>query len=157
MKNIRPVLVVLLLLASTGPARADFKYTETSQLTGGSLMKMMKFASVFARGDNKKQEKQMLDATATTHYVKGGRLRTDNADGTAQIIDVEGQRVIAIDLNKKTYAVATFDQIRAAMEQAEQQMQHRCSRIRSSNSSRCRTRSSRSHPPCTSRRAPEAA
>ena len=123
MKTIRTLAALLLVLATTAPARADFQSTETSQLTGCSLLKMMKFASVFARGDNKKQEKQMLDATATTHYVKGGRLRTDNADGTAQIIDVENQRVIVIDMNKKTYAVATFDQIKAAMEQAQQQMQ----------------------------------
>jgi hypothetical protein len=123
MKTVRTLAALFLLLATTAPARADFQYTETTQLTGGSLLKMMKFASVFARGDTKKQEKQMLDPTSTTHYVKGGRLRTDNTDGTAQIIDLEGQRVIVMDLNKKTYAVATFDQIRAAMEQAQQQMQ----------------------------------
>jgi hypothetical protein len=123
MKTIRALLAVLFLLATTAPARADFRYTETSQMTGGSLLKIMKFASVFARGDTKKQEKQMLEPTATTHYVKGGRLRTDNADGTVQIIDLEGQRVIAIDTNKKTYGVATFEQIRAAMQPAQQQVQ----------------------------------
>ncbi len=112
-----------LLLGPIAPARADFRYTETSQVTGGSLIKLMKVASIFARGDAKKQEKQMLEPTATTHYVKGGRLRTDNSDGTIQIIDIEGQRVIAIDTNKKTYGVATFEQIRAAMQQAQQQMQ----------------------------------
>ena len=123
MKTIQALLATFLLLATTAPAHADFRYTETTQMTGGSLMKMMKFASVFARGDTKKQEKQMLDPVATTHYVKGGRLRTDNADGNIQIIDLEGQRVIAIDTNKKTYGVATFAEIRAAMEQAQQQMQ----------------------------------
>ena len=65
----------------------------------------------------------MLQPTTRTHYVKGDRLRTDNEDGTCQIIDVAGRRVIFIDNNKKTYAVATFDQIKAAMEQAAQQMQ----------------------------------
>src|ERR1039457_3702408 len=107
--------------SSTLPARADFKYTETSQMTGGSMLAMMKFASKFARGDAKKQEKDMLKPTSTTHYVKGDRLRTDNEDGTSQIIDVGGRRVIFIDNNNKTYAVATFDQIKAAMEQAAQQ------------------------------------
>ena len=65
----------------------------------------------------------MLQPMSTTHYVKGDCLRTDNEDGTSQIIDVGGRRVIFIDNNKKTYAVATFDQIRAAMEQAAQQAQ----------------------------------
>jgi hypothetical protein len=123
MKIIRASLASFLLLASSAPAGADFKYTETSQMTGGSLLTMMKFVSKFSRGDAKKQEKDMLRPSSTTHYVKGDRLRTDNEDGTSQIIDLGGRRVISIDNNKKTYAVATFDQIRAAMEQAAQQMQ----------------------------------
>jgi hypothetical protein len=123
MRTIGVLLAVLLLLASTAPARADFKYTETSQVTGGALIGMVKFASVFARGDAKKQEQQALQPTTTTHYLKGNRLRTDRSDGTVQIIDLDGRRVIAIDLNKKTYAVATFDDIKAALEQAQQRMQ----------------------------------
>jgi hypothetical protein len=123
MRIVQASLASFLLLASNLPARADFKYTETSQMTGGSMLSMMKFASRFSRGDTKKQEKEMLQPTTTTHYVKGDRLRTDNEDGTSQIIDVAGRRVIFIDNNKKTYAVATFDQIKAAMEQAVQQMQ----------------------------------
>jgi hypothetical protein len=123
MKTIRAMLSILLLLASTAPARADFKYTETSQVTGGALIKMVKLATVFARGDAKKQEQQALQPTSTTHYLKGNRLRTDRADGTAQIIDLDGRRVVAIDTNNKTYAVATFEQIKAAMEQAQQKMQ----------------------------------
>ena len=123
METIRILLAVILLLVSTTPANADFKYTETSQITGGALVGMVKFASVFARGDAKKQEQQALQPTTTTHYVKGNRLRTDREDGTVQIIDLDGRRVILIDLNKKTYAMATFDEIRAAIEQAQQNMQ----------------------------------
>ena len=123
MKIARVLLAILLLLASTTPLRADFQYTETSQVTGGALIGMVKFASVFARGDAKKQEQQALQPTTTTHYIKGNRLRTDSQDGTALIIDLDGRRVISIDLKNKTYGVATFDQIKAAMEQAQQQVQ----------------------------------
>src|SRR5579862_4708715 len=124
MRTIRATLATLLLLFSlTAPARADFKYTETSQVTGGALVSMMKVASVFARGDAKKQEQQAMQPTATTRYVKGGHLRTDNADGTVQIIDLDGRRVIFIDTTKKTYAVASFDQIHDAMQQAMQNAQ----------------------------------
>ncbi len=123
MKATRVLIAVFLLLGLNVPARADFKYTETSQMTGGSMLAMMKFVSKFSRGDAKKQEKEMLQPISTTHYVQGDRLRTDNEDGTSQIIDVRGRRVIFIDNNKKTYAVATFDQIKAAMEQAAQQVQ----------------------------------
>jgi hypothetical protein len=123
MKTIQALLAVFLLLGSTAPARADFKYTETTQLTGGTLLSMMKTTSIFVHGEAKKQEKALLDPQTTTHYLKGGRLRTDRPDGTAQIIDVENQRIIFMDMNKKTYAVATFDQIRAAMQALEQQLQ----------------------------------
>ena len=123
MKNIRIAVAVLLVSGLAVPARADFTYTETSQVTGGALVKMVKFASVFSRGDAKKQQQQALQPTATTHSIKGNRLRIDNDDGTAQIIDLDGRRIISIDTNKKTYAVATFDEIRAAMQQAEQNAQ----------------------------------
>ena len=78
MKIIQASLALFLLLASTAPARADFKYTETSQMTGGSLLTMVKFASRFSRGDTKRQEKGMLQPMSITHYVKGDCLRTDN-------------------------------------------------------------------------------
>ena len=123
MKAAHAICAVSLLTMFTAPARADFKYVETSQITGGALVSMMKFASVFARGDAKRQEKEALQPTSTTRYIKGNRLRIDNPDGTAQIIDLEGRRVISIDTNNKTYAVATFEQIKAAFEQAQQQMQ----------------------------------
>lgn len=124
MKPIQTMLAVVLLVQSLAlTARADFQYTETSQVTGGALVGMMKFAGVFARGDVKKQEQQAMQPTSTTHYVKGGHLRTDNADGTSQIIDLEGKRVISINNTNKTYAVATFDQIRDAMQKAMQNVQ----------------------------------
>ena len=124
MKPVQTTLAVLLLVQSLAlPARADFQYTETSQVTGGALVGMMKFAGVFARGDAKKQEQQAMQPTSTTHSVKGGHLRTDNADGTSQIIDLEGKRVISINNTNKTYAVATFDQIRDAMQKAMQNLQ----------------------------------
>jgi len=94
MKTIRALLAMFLLLASAAPVRTDFKYTETSQVTGGALVGMVKFASVFSRGDAKKQEQQALQSTTTTHYLKSNRLRTDRPNGTAQIIDLEGLGVV---------------------------------------------------------------
>ena len=123
MNTIRVLGGTVLLLIATGSARADFRYTETSQVTGGSLLKMMKVASMFARGDAKRQEQQALQPQNTTRYVKSDRLRIDNPDGTTEIIDLAGRRVISINQNTKTYAVATFEQIQAAMQQAAQQAQ----------------------------------
>lgn len=124
MKQVQATIAALLLISSLAlPARADFEYTETSQVTGGALVSMMKVVGVFARGDAKKQEQQAMQPTSTTHYVKGGKLRTDNADGTSQVIDLEGKRVISMDNTNKTYGVATFDQIHNAMVQAMQNAQ----------------------------------
>jgi hypothetical protein len=110
----RKLLSMLLLLPLVSvPALADFKYTDTSQITGGALMGMANLAAKFS-----KDSRAAMQPITTTHYVKGNRLRTDGSDGSIQIIDLDGQRIISIDNQKKTYSVATFEEIKAAMEKA---------------------------------------
>jgi len=111
-------LTILLLMPLSVPARADFKYTETSKITGGAMKGAMKFAGVFS-----KQASQAMQPIVTTHYIKGNRLRTDNPDGKIQIIDVEGRRIINIDTQKHTYSEITFEQMKAAIQNAQQQAQ----------------------------------
>ena len=118
MKAINISLSILLLAPLSVPARADFKYTETSKITGGALKGAMKFAGIFS-----KQSAQAMQPIVTTHYVKGNRLRTDNPDGKVQIIDAEGRRIIEIDTQKHTYSEITFEQMKAAMQNAQQQVQ----------------------------------
>jgi len=105
------ILIVIPLVSA--PALADFKYTDTSQITGGALMGMANFAAKFS-----KDSRAAMQPITTTHYIKGNKLRTDGSDGSIQIIDLDGRRVISIDNEKKTYSVATFDQIKAAMDKA---------------------------------------
>jgi hypothetical protein len=118
LKTIRVTLSILLLAPLSVPARADFKYTETSKITGGALKGMMKFAGVFS-----KQASQATQPIVTTHYVKAKRLRTDNPDGKIQIIDVEGRRIIDIDTQKHTYSEITFEQMKEAIQNAQQKAQ----------------------------------
>jgi len=118
MKVVRVVLSILLLMPLSVPVRADFKYTDTSQITGGALVGIANFAAKFS-----KDSRQALQPVATTHSVKGNHLRTDNSDGTVQIIDLDGRRIIAIDNQKKTYSVATFEEVKAALEKARQNAQ----------------------------------
>jgi hypothetical protein len=75
-RTINVALSILLLTSVSVPARADFKYTETSKITGGALKDMMKVAGIF-----NKQTAQAMQPVVTTHYVKGNRLRTDDPDG----------------------------------------------------------------------------
>jgi hypothetical protein len=117
-KAISVTLSILLLAPLSVPARADFKYSETSKITGGALKGAMKFAGVFS-----KQASQAMQPIVTTHYVKGSRLRTDNPDGKIQIIDAEGRRIINIDTQKHTYSEITFEQMKAAIQNAQQQAQ----------------------------------
>jgi hypothetical protein len=115
MKLVRTALALWMLIPLSVPALADFKYTDTSQITGGALAGMANFAAKFS-----KDSRAAMQPVATTHYVKGNRLRTDNSDGTVQIIDLDGRRMISIDNQKKTYSVVTFDEMKAAMEKAMQ-------------------------------------
>lgn len=123
MKQFSCVALCLLLLFGTLPARADFKYTETSRVTGGSIKGMMKFAGVFS-----KQASQAMKPMVSTRYVKSNMMRTDDADGMIQIIDVDHKLIIHIDPKNKSYSQVTFDELRDAMkkaaEDAKQRMQN---------------------------------
>ncbi|MGH9350680.1 MAG: hypothetical protein ACRD2G_00695 [Terriglobia bacterium] len=107
------VLAVCFVICTSG--RADFKYVQTSQITGGAMAGMMKGLGVFS-----KSMRQATKPMASTTYVKGNHLREDNADGTYQIIDLDGQRFIQVDPNHQTYSVMTFEQMREAMERMQQ-------------------------------------
>jgi hypothetical protein len=77
---------------------------------------MAKFAGALS-----KQARQAAQATETTTYVKGNRLRKDEADGQREIIDLEARRIISIDTQKRTYSIMTFDQMKAGFERAREQ------------------------------------
>jgi hypothetical protein len=76
---------------------------------------MVKFAS--SVGGRASQPSQ------STKYVKGNRMRIENGDGSAQIIDLEGRRIISVNAARKTYGVITFDEMRAQIQQMQQRLQ----------------------------------
>ena len=116
-KNILTLYLGALILA-TFPAFGDFKYSESSKMTGGAMAGLVKFAGAFS-----KQARQGMQPTQTTTYVKGNMMRKDHGDGTIQIFDLDGRRVISIDNQKRTYSIMTFEQMKAAIEQARQNVQ----------------------------------
>jgi hypothetical protein len=103
-----------------GLSQADFKYSEKSQVTGGALIGMAKMASVFS-----KDAKASMQPTTRTVAVKGGKLRTEESDGTIQIIDLEGRRFIGIDPKTQTYSIVTFDDMKKAIEQRQAELQQK--------------------------------
>jgi hypothetical protein len=104
----------LALLACTGSSRADFKYTQSSKVTGGAMAGMMKLAGAFS--------KQAREPIVTTEYLKGHKMRRDSSDGHSTIIDLDGRQIIEIDHKKRAYSVMTFDQMRQRLEEAKAKM-----------------------------------
>lgn len=107
--------VLALCLAALTPIScfADIQYSEQTKITGGALAGAMKFAGVFS-----KDAKQATQGTTTLISIKGNKMRRDSSLGTAEIYDLDGRRVINLDLKRKTYSVVTFDEMRQQMEEA---------------------------------------
>ena len=107
-------------LMMCGICRADFKYSETTKITGGAMMGAVKFVSVFS-----KNVKQAMAPTTRTVYVKGNQMRDEHSDGKIQIIDLQGKRFIEIDPQTKTYGIMTFEEMKQAMQRKQQEMQEK--------------------------------
>jgi hypothetical protein len=96
---------------------ADFSYEQTTKITGGALVGMMKFAGAFS-----KDARKAMDPIKSTTSVKGNQMVHRTAD-SASIIDLDKETITQINYAKKTYSVATFAQIKQAMDQMSQKMQ----------------------------------
>lgn len=103
--------VVATCLALPSLSFADFQYTETTSITGGSIVGIMKMAGTFS-----KQARQANEPTSTTVIVQGNRMaRITNLD--TEIIDLDKETVTHIDTAHKTYTVMTFQEIKQQMEE----------------------------------------
>ena len=96
---------------------ADYTYQQTTQLTGGSLLHMMKSVGFFSS-----QARHMGDPVVSTIYLKDNRL-ANVSPRSIEIIDLDKETITQIDVQKKTYTVMTFDQMKQAMENARAQME----------------------------------
>ena len=106
------LLCTALVSPSYTSARADFTYIETTQVTGGSLVSMMKMAGTFSKAA--RQYGQPMD---TTVIVKGNRMIRINPEET-QIFDLDQETVTQINNAKHQYTVMTFAQIKQQMDDA---------------------------------------
>jgi hypothetical protein len=101
-------------ILSAAPLLADFSYQQKSTLTGGMLASAMKVAGVFS--------KQAREPMMSTTAVKGDRMLR-SSPGHVEIIDLSNQTITNVDLQKKTYSVMTFAEMKQALEQMQQSMQ----------------------------------
>lgn len=111
----KKVLVAALCLSVPLSAFADFQYTETTKITGGSVVQMMKFAGALS-----KQARQSMDPITSTVIVKGNRMARITKD-TTEIIDLDKETITHIDNAKKQYTVMTFAQMKAQLEKAQRE------------------------------------
>ncbi len=105
--------VLALALAAPTSLFADFSYQESTQVTGGSMLSMMKMAGAFSS-----RARKMGEPVITTIYLKDNRLARVSAD-TTEIIDLDKETITQIDNEKRTYSVETFQQMRDQMAKAQ--------------------------------------
>ena len=113
-------LALLLVVSLAIPASlyaADYTYQQTTQLTGGSLLHMMKSVGFISS-----QARHMGDPVVSTIYLKDNRLANVSAE-SIEIIDLDKETITHVDVQKKTYTIMTFDQMKQAMANAREQMQ----------------------------------
>ena len=114
-RTVRVALAALLLTPAL--LFADYTYQETTQLTGGSMLRMIKMAGALSS-----QARKAGDPVVSTIYIKGNRMARVSPDAI-EIIDLDKETITNIDTAKHTYTVMTFQQIREQAEKAMQEAQ----------------------------------
>jgi hypothetical protein len=113
----RHIIVLLWTALLIQPlAFADASYQEATAITGGSLLGMMKMASVFS--SRAKQAEAPTSATVMVHQNRMVRV----SPLSTEIIDLDHQTITRIDTQKRQYSVMTFAQMQEAMQRAADQM-----------------------------------
>lgn len=115
----RTVILAGFALGCATLAFGDFQYQQTTKITGGSLMSMMRMMGRFSG-----QAKQALDPVTQAVYLKGNRMAEVGKDST-QIIDLDQETITHIDHAKREYYVMTFEQMKKAMEDSAKQMEQK--------------------------------
>jgi len=109
----RGILSVIAVLVLGGAAvSADFSYSQTTRVTGGTLLNMTRFMPGAG---------QIKEPKTHTIAVKGGKMVTYDAD-SATIIDADAETMTQIDFKKKQYAVITFAEMKQAMQAMRAQL-----------------------------------
>jgi hypothetical protein len=96
------------LVVLSGSASADAGYQDTTQITGGALVQMLRSIPFMPAS-----AKQVLEPMVTTVELRGNQLARQSKMST-EIIDLDQESITRIDNDKKSYTVTTFDEMRQA-------------------------------------------
>jgi hypothetical protein len=102
------LLSAIVVLASTLGMSADVKSQQKTQIKLEGMLGSV--AGMFGG-------KAVKEGTVTTVAIKGNR-RMSTTDTTAELIDLDAEKVYRLDLRGKTYTVKTFAELRAEFQKA---------------------------------------
>jgi hypothetical protein len=105
----RTFFAAIVLVTSCAGLRADFSYQESTQMTGGALVSILRLGGPFTR--------KAREPIVSTVLIKGNRMATLGKENS-KIIDLDKETITEINLSKKNYSVITFAQMRQAMDDA---------------------------------------
>jgi len=111
-RNMKTILFGAALAVLVLPVRADFRYEQVSQMTGGSILRMMKMIPGGGKA-TQPQTSQIL--------LKGNRMATLTPDSIS-VIDLDAETMTDINLKEKQYSVITFAEFKQAMEAMAKKM-----------------------------------
>ncbi|MCX6546094.1 MAG: hypothetical protein NTV05_16995 [Acidobacteria bacterium] len=115
------LLSAILVLTSTFGLSADVKSQQKTQIKLEGVLGSV--AGMFGG-------KAMKEGTVTTIAVKGNR-RMSTTDTSAELVDLDAEKVYRLDLRAKTYTVKTFDEMRAEFQKAMAKGKQEASREKS--------------------------
>lgn len=104
------VLALPLVALSAGPAVADVRTRERSQV---------KFEGLLGRMVGMVGGRAARDGIVTTNAVQGDR-KMELTDATGRIVDLREEKVYELDMKRRTYQVTTFDELRRRMREAQE-------------------------------------
>jgi hypothetical protein len=119
MRTIQKLTLLSCILAVPAAVFADFSYQETTQLTGGSMLSMIRMAGALSA-----QARKAGEPIVSSVYLKGNRLARVSPDHI-EITDLDQETITNIDTAKRTYTVMTFQQMKEQMARAQQEMEKR--------------------------------
>jgi hypothetical protein len=117
MSRFRSIAVLSVALGLSTAMWADFSYQQTTQITGGSLLQMVKSLGAFSSSARKIGDPQL-----STIYLKGNRMATVTAESIV-IYDLDKETITRVDLQKHTWYTMTFEQMRQNMKKLRAKME----------------------------------
>jgi len=117
MSRFRNIAVLSVALSLSTAMWADFSYQQTTQITGGSLLQMVKSLGAFSSSARKIGDPQL-----STIYLKGNRMATVTAESIV-VYDLDKETITRVDLQKHTWYTITFEQMRQNMEKLRAKME----------------------------------